>query len=338
MKYLWLSIALLVAGLASISGWVFTSIDNPSPNTANVQVQIKKGAGIRDVASGLANANVIRSAQAWTLFALLTDQAKSILPGTYIIAPKTTGRDLLQQISTTPIDDREVSVTILEGWKLQEIADELEKKDVVGAQVFLNAAQHPSTSSLDLTKFAIAGAKPANVDLEGYLFPDTYRFFKKSTASEVISKMLGNLDARYDASMRTATQNSGHSIHEILTMASILEKELTTTTDKAKGSDVFWKRINVGMPLQSNVTIMYAMGLAEDKLSIADTKFESPYNTYKYKGLPPGPINSPSLNSIQAAIHPESNPYYYFLASPAGVTYFAKTLEEHNIYKAKYLK
>lgn len=338
MKYVWLSVGLLILGLGAISGWVFTSIDQPSPNTANAQVQIAKGAGIRDVAAGLAKAKVIRSAQAWTLFALLTDQAKSILPGTYIIAPKTTGRALLQQISTTPVDDREVSVTILEGWKLQEIADELEKKDVVGAQVFLNVAQRPSASGIDLNTFAIAGSKPANVDLEGYLFPDTYRFFKKSTAVEVIKKMLNNLDVRYDAAMRTATQNSGHSIHEILTMASILEKELTTTADKAKGSDVFWKRIKVGMPLQSNVTIMYAMGLKEDRLSIADTKFESPYNTYKYKGLPPGPINSPGISSIKAAITPEPNNFYYFLASPAGVTYFAVTLEEHNINKAKYLK
>lgn len=333
-----MTLGVVLLALIVVSGWVFTSVDATMKGDAPITVTIAKGAGIRDVSARLEASGVISSQQAWTLFALVTDQAKSILPGTYTIQPQSSGRDILRQITSESNVEKDIAVTILEGWTLKQIAAELETKGIVNAQEFLNIAQHPATSGLDLTKYAIVSQKPSSVDLEGYLFPDTYRFFRRTDPKVVIGKMLENLDTRYSAVLRADTASSGHTIHEILTMASILEKELTTASDRAKGSDVFWKRISVGMPLQSNVTIMYAMGLTEDRLSIADTKFESPYNTYKYKGLPPGPINNPGLVSIEAAIHPEKNQFYYFLASPAGVTYFAKTLEEHNAYKAKYLK
>jgi UPF0755 protein len=230
-------------------------------------------------------------------------------------------------------------VKIDDGMTTTDIAKLLDSKGVISADVLLAATfKHDSRQVVD-KEYSFFADKPSTADLRGYLFPDTYRFFKDSSVSTVLQKFFDNFDARVSDTLRQAAKNSGHTLFEELIMASILEKELKSDTDRAKGADVFWKRIEIGMALQSNATILYAAGLTEDNLSIADTKFDSPYNTYLHKGLPPGPINNPSIKSLRAAIYPEKNPYYYFLSAPdTGTTYFAKTLDEHNEYKAKYLK
>lgn len=121
-------------------------------------------------------------------------------------------------------------------------------------------------------------------------------------------------------------------------MASILEAELQTDVDRAMGADVFWKRLAIDMPLQSDATVNYVTGKGKLQPSIADTKVDSLYNTYQHRGLPPGPINNPSLSAIRAAINPTSNPYYFYLTAPDGKTIFSKTLDEHNRNKATYLR
>ena len=331
-------IALLVLSVAGFSWWVFSTVGTAAKTTSAVDFTVSKGEGVRAVAQKLYDAHLIDSRQSWTLFVILTGQRGSILPGTYSIPAGASGKVVINTMTANPPNANEVKVTIPEGLKATEIATLLEKAGVVNATEFLAIVQHPASSGIDLTPYAVASQKPTTVDLEGYLFPDTYRFFKHSTAIEVVKKFLANLDLRYTADLRQSGTLAGHTPHQILTMASILEKELKSNSDRAKGADVFWKRITAGMPLQSNVTILYAMGLTEDHLTIADTKFNSPYNTYQNTGLPPGPINNPGLESIKAALFPEANPYYYFLASPTtGITYFAATLEEHNANKAKYL-
>ena len=137
--------------------------------------------------------------------------------------------------------------------------------------------------------------------------------------------------------MRDDIQNQGESIFEVVTMASVLEKEVRTAEDMKIASGIFWDRIGVGMPLQSCATIAYVLGTEKKQYSIADTQTPSPYNTYLNKGLPPGPIDNPGMNSILAAIYPTKTEYNYFLTDPAtGRTIFSKTLEEHAANKAKY--
>jgi UPF0755 protein len=202
MKYVWMTLGVVLLALIVVSGWVFTSVDATMKGDAPITVTIAKGAGIRDVSARLEASGVISSQQAWTLFALVTDQAKSILPGTYTIQPQSSGRDILRQITSESNVEKDIAVTILEGWTLKQIAAELETKGIVNAQEFLNIAQHPATSGLDLTKYAIVSQKPSSVDLEGYLFPDTYRFFRRTDPKVVIGKMLENLDTRYSAVLR----------------------------------------------------------------------------------------------------------------------------------------
>jgi UPF0755 protein len=173
--------------------------------------------------------------------------------------------------------------------------------------------------------------------LEGYLFPDTYYFNYGDTAIEVAKTMLANFGEKLTSKLRSEIKNQGKTIYEIVTMASLIEKEAATDTDRKLISGVLWKRLDAGMRLQVDATVLYATGKT-GSVSIEDTKTDSPYNTYMHAGLPAGPICSPSLNSILAAIYPQDSPYWYYLATPEGKTIFSKTLEEHNAAKYKYLK
>jgi UPF0755 protein len=149
--------------------------------------------------------------------------------------------------------------------------------------------------------------------------------------------MLENFDEKLTLQMREEIKSQEKSVFEILTMASILEKEVKSENDMKIASGIFWDRIEAGMPLQSCATVAYVLGQEKKQYSIADTQISSPYNTYLVKGLPPGPIDNPGMNSIEAAIYPTKTEYQFFLTDPAtGNTIFSKTLEEHAANKAKY--
>ena len=199
-------------------------------------------------------------------------------------------------------------ITIIEGWNLKDIAKYLEKQGIVVRD----------------------GLAP---ELEGYLFPDTYEISPEDGIDEIIKIMLDNFDKK-----------AGLFSPEVITMASLIEKEVRVLEDKKIVSGIFWKKINRGESLYSCATIAYILGrenwtFEEMREEIASGKdIDSPYNTYKYQGLPLGPISNPGLESIMAAIYPKDSDYWYYLSTPEGKTIFSKTLEEHNIAKAKYLK
>lgn len=335
--YAFLGGVMIVAGVAV--WWMLSSVNHVSgASTDQITLTIAKGEQLRSVARDLENKKLIPSAGAWTLYAITQGQRSGILAGDYILDHGMSGREILRILTSENSDDKEVTIKILEGLTNVEIANLLEQKGVVSAREFLTAVRATDSRTVVDTTYAFLADKPTTADMEGYLFPDTYRFFKKSTAGAVLQKFLDNFDVRVTTTMRQAATASGRTLYEELTMASIIEKELKTEADRAMGADVFWKRIAIGMPLQADATVNFATGKNTTNVSNADTQTDSLYNTYKYKGLPPGPINNPSLSALRASIYPKSNPYYYYLTAPDGTTYFAKTLEEHNEYKAKYLK
>jgi UPF0755 protein len=167
--------------------------------------------------------------------------------------------------------------------------------------------------------------------LEGYLFPDTYRFYAGTPAETVVRKMLDTYEAKI-ASLKNQPD------HADLTLASLVESEVKTDADRAKVADILKRRLAAGMPLQLDSTVNYATGKSSPAVSSNDLAVNSPYNTYKYKGLPPGPIANPGMSSISAALAPTPNPYWYFLTAPDGTVIYSQTLVEHNAAKAKYLK
>lgn len=172
---------------------------------------------------------------------------------------------------------------------------------------------------------------------EGFLFPDTYYFFPNVTTQAIGEKMLATFSRRIEP-LESEITSSGHTLQEIVIMASILEKEAATPEDRATISGILWNRIAKGMPLQVDATFMYLLGKTSSELTTADLQFKSAYNTYINKGLPYGPIGNPGIDAIRAAIHPRQSQYLYYLSGKDGVMHYAKTFAEHKANKLKYLK
>ena len=228
---------------------------------------------------------------------------------------------------------------VIEGWRNSDISNLLVKNNLATTDEFIQAQK-----DFDTTKFSFLADKSKGTDLEGYLYPDTYRVFASSTASEIISKMLANFDQKLTPKMRADIAAQGKTISEILTMASIIEKEAPISYAKGDNSDariisgIFWRRIKNGQALQSCATLAYVLGVDKPQYSEIDTKTNSPYNTYLNRGLPPGPISNPGILAIEAAIYPTPSNYNYFLTpTDSKSIVYATTYEEHLRNKNKYL-
>lgn len=239
----------------------------------------------------------------------------------------------------------EINITVVPGWNLRQIADDWVAKGLIKqpAELFsvVGFPLKDYTSSLSWVasgNYPLLLDKPAKISYEGYLFPDTYRVYRDSSLDEVLKKIFSNLENKITAEMKTEIVRQKKDFFEILTMASIVEKEAPDNENMAKIADIFWRRLDDGWPLQSCATVNYITGKSSPAVSSADKAVDSPYNTYKYRGLPPGPICNPSLNAIKAAIYPEKNSYVYFMSGSDGTIHYARTLEEHNANVAKYLR
>lgn len=242
------------------------------------------------------------------------------------------------------------SVTLIEGWNSQQIAEKLASSQLgFTTDDFLQIAGRPRQNYQSLPvnqwphdfsqSYGFLADKPKNRGLEGYLFADTYRFRPSSSPIEVVEKMLDNFDRQLNTKMRQDIAKQGKTIYQIVTMASLIEKEVRSEKDMQIVSGIFWRRLADGQRLESCATLAYILGENKPQYSYKETRIESPYNTYLNSGLPPGPICSPSLKAIKAAIYPIANNYNFFLTRPDnGQTVFSRTFDEHKVNKAKYLK
>ncbi|MFA6525976.1 MAG: endolytic transglycosylase MltG [Candidatus Buchananbacteria bacterium] len=231
---------------------------------------------------------------------------------------------------------RERKMTIIEGWRLKDISAYLEREGIVEENKFLEAAK--ISNWRDEYIFL---KDPKIKSLEGFLYPDTYNIFTDVTAEDIIKKLLDEFDDKVTDKMRADLKAQNRSLFDVVILASILEREISNKpafdSDRAIVADIFWKRLSIGMGLQSDATVNYITGKTSTRPTLKDLEIDSPYNTYKYRGLPPGPINNPSLASLMAVIYPAKNDYYYFLTDETGKAYFAKTYEEHLSNIRKYL-
>ena len=295
---------------------IFFAYEIRIPHTAfhgTKQIEIVPGLGSRKIGELLKHEGLIRSKWAFVTYVSLRGEASYLKPGAYAFKDNATipaiAHDLISGAA-------ELSITIPEGWTSKEIAAYLDQQSI--------------TPTKDFEK--------ASAGLEGYLFPDTYRFFKHTPVEQVVIKMLQNFDAKFSNDLRQETLHQNHTTFEIITIASLIEKEVASDSDRALVSGILWKRMKLNIPLQVDATVLYARPKRIGKVTLADTKINSPYNTYRYTGLPPAPIANPGLSAIRAALYPKKSPYLYYLSTPDGKTIFSKTREEHNRAKAKYLK
>lgn len=283
-----------------------------------------------DIGENLQKEDVIGSKYYFYYYAWRYQLRGKMLAGTYIIPPGSSLAEMTHLFTKGVIKEEkpvEVSITFREGKTIEEFAQEVEAKGFPHED-FLALAQKPTPEILEDYDFL-----KKDQSLEGFLFPETHFFLKDATAEDIIRKYLSEFDKQVSQSMRDDIENQGKNLYDVIVLASIVEGEVTENIDRGLVAGVFQNRLDIDMPLQTDASIDYIKGIAEIKHTLEDLKIDSPYNTYLYPGLPPGPLNSPSLKSIIAAMNPTETEYFFFLNSNRdenrGETIFAETYDQH---------
>jgi len=333
-KRLYIAVGLFFI-FALVAFYFFNRQTSFSHGTGNIErtFEIEEGEGVKEISRKLENSQLIAGGLYFNYYVWKTESREKLQAGKYELRGSMTIPEIVQVFSLGEIVSNEVKIMFPEGTSARGMADILKQKGFDGGS-FLKKINSGAEMTND---YDFLNSKPQKANLEGFLFPDTYIFFKNAKVEDIVDRMLLNFDERLTPKMREDIKNQGKDIYQILTMASILEKEVKTAEDMKIVSGIFWDRIEVGQSLQSCATIAYVLGEEKKQYSLEDTRTPSPYNTYINRGLPPGPINNPGIKAISASIYPTETDYNYFLTDPAtGKTVFSRTLEEHAANKAKY--
>ena len=226
-------------------------------------------------------------------------------------------------------------ITLPEGLRSDEIAQLLEQEGVLDAAAFMALVRNPPTTLIE--RFPFLETRPDDQGLEGFLYPDTYRFRLNEEPERLVARLLENFNDTIVLPFYGSTMPP-QDFYARLTLASIIEKEVADSFSRRMVADVFLKRLNAGIPLQADSTINYITGRSDRSARSEDLLIASPYNTYRMIGLPPGPIANPGNDALKAVRTPLSNPYYYFLTDRQGVVYYARTFDEHQNNRLKHLR
>ena len=322
----WLCIGLCVVLLSAGAAFALTgggSWDNVSEanRQQNVYVKVKPGMDAGTIGELLQHHGIIHSKYKFWLMAKLNGYDSKFRTGSYAFRHDMDPREVLQILVSGTTST--IKFTIPEGYTIREIAGRLADEGVVEKDVFLKAAKDFAPYSY------IKKDKRAEFYAEGFLFPDTYEISSDAAAEDILKMMSRNFDQRLTAQMREEAADKGLSVYELITLASLVEKEARFAEDRPIIAQVFLKRLRIGMPLQSDTTLQYLLDEPKEDVSIQDTKMESPYNTYQNKGLPPGPIANPGTASIEAVLHPADTDYLYFVADRHGRNHYSMSYDEH---------
>lgn len=284
-----------------------------------VRITIAPGASAASVGAELETRGVIRSAWAWGVRARRAPTKITLQPGVYDVSPGESPARILRRLVDG--DVARVKVTFPEGFTLRQVARRLGARRIVGDENrFLDLVSRQGNT------LRASFRPPAR--LEGYLFPDTYTFPVGASETQIAQQMLGNFDRL--VARGTRNKRAALPLSDIVIIASLIEREAKVDRDRARIAGVIYNRLKKKMPLQIDATVQYARGKHVSRLLFKDLTINSPYNTYKRKGLPAGPICNPGLASLKAALAPETHPYLFYVARKDGSHVFGRTLAEHN--------
>ena len=276
--------------------------------------KVQDNATVKEIANALAKDGFIIDPFGFSLFVRLSSDEKSIKSGEHSFDNVYTIFGLISEMKKSVIGEQ-IVVTIPEGFTVNDIDQRLFESGLISKK----------GEFFDFAK-----------GYEGFLFPDTYFFYKGITVDEIVKMMKSRFQNILPQDFAVKARAKGFTESQVITLASIVEKEVKFDKDRPLAASVFINRLKIDMPLQADSTILYIIPEHKEWLTADDYKVDSPYNTYLYKGLPPGPICNPSIKSIDAVIDAPESPYYYFITKPDGEAIFEKTLEEHDRDLAKY--
>jgi UPF0755 protein len=353
MRFLPVVAVLVVLAMTAATVWTITGtpaiVDEipatpfptpPTPAPEPVSISVKDGEGVQDIGQILEDQGVIDSAIQFRVLVELLGYERMLQAGEYEFDPNTPALQVVYRMRRGIVSP--LFVTVVEGWRLEQIADALDEQGVISREDFLQAAL---AGNFDFDFLKRLGP---DTPLDGYLFPATYFYRRDDAAEDVIQPMLEAMDANFTTKLRDDALDQGLTMHGVLTLASIIEREAQVPEERPMMAQVFLKRLRLGFPLEADPTVQYA--LAEDPESVAefglwkaglteeDLGVDSPYNTYRFGGLPPAPISAPRLASIEAVIEPADTNYLFFVAKPDGSHAFAETLQEHQENIEEYLR
>jgi len=299
---------------------------------------VKPGDNFLKVSTNLKKAGAIKSSFFFEIYLIFSNQTKILKAGTYQILPEMSIIDIVKLLTSgKTINWR---LTIPEGFNIREIENRLKESCLL---TFKNIRENCDFDLKSLKikdfqeQFSFLQEAPKESSLEGFLFPDTYELPFDIDNVKIAKIMLSNFEKKVFLKFKSDFQNQKKNFFSIITMASLIEKEVPSFKDKEIVSGILWKRLETKMPLQVDATINYISGKNKFRISFEETKIDNPYNTYRYLGLPPTPISNPGLESIRAALFPKESPYWFYLSTPAGETIFSKNFKEHLLAKEKYL-
>jgi len=318
LRFLILCIVIIVLGIAGLLLWQ----DGVSPvdesDEKSLTFTVEKGESIRAIAGRLASQRLIRSRTVFFLLVKLKGIDDEIQAGDFHVARSMKADEIADALTHGAID---VWITTLEGWRVEEIATKLTEELKIPGQEFIAASE------------------------EGYMFPDTYLIPKNTSGASVAAIFRANFDKRVTQEMRETASSEGLTIDQVVILASLVEREGRNSVDRPLIAGVLLNRMKLQMPLDVDATLQYAKGYSvsekswwKKNLTDEDKRIDSPYNTYKNAGLPPGPISNPGLVSINAVLHPTPSDYIFYLHDPSGEAHFAKSLREHEENIDKYLR
>ncbi|MBN8191060.1 endolytic transglycosylase MltG [Bacillus sp. NTK074B] len=335
----------IVIGGTAIGGYLYvnSALKPVDPDNTNpVKVDIPIGSGVTSIGSILEDKGIVKNSTVFKYYVKFNNEA-GFQAGSYDLTPSMTLNEIVNSLKTGKVMRKaEFKITIPEGLQLDQISEiiaekspytkeEIEKKLNDKKWLEQLKEEYPELITDEILN------KDIKRPLEGYLYPATYPFYEKKPSLDTILKKMIAQTNEVLAQYQEAMAANDYTPHELLTLSSLIEEEATEKADRGKISSVFYNRIEEGMPLQTDPTVLYALGKHKDKTVYKDLEVKSPYNTYQVKGLPPGPIANAGVSSIEAALQPEDTEYYYFLAASNGSVYYSETLDEHNEKKAKYI-
>jgi UPF0755 protein len=336
---------LLLIGVMASGGYLYIQSALKPVNTESKEekkVEIPIGSSVTGIANILEDNGIIKDAKVFKYYVKFKNES-GFMAGEYTLSPSMTLPTIINNLKTGKVT-REVALklTLPEGIQLKQIAEIISSKTNQKSDDVFKTLNDPSFIKSLMEKYPELLteeilAKNIKYPLEGYLFPATYSFYKVNPSlEEVVSEML-NQTKKVLGKFEVEMVELKYSPHELLTMASLIEEEATEQVDRHKISSVFYNRIEEGMPLQTDPTVLYAQGKHKERVYYKDLEVDSPYNTYKVTGLPPSPIANAGEMSIEAALYPEETEFLFFLATAEGEVLFSKSLDEHNQKKAEHI-
>ena len=316
----------LVACLGAAAAAVLVSqrLDEPYQGFAGTEqfVDIPPGTGTTAIGRRLIDAGIVRDEMTFRIAIWWTGQSRALQAGEYRFDRPVSPRDAIARLARGDVYARRI--TFPEGLTIEEMAALYESREFGNGADFVQAARNASL---------VRDIDPAATDLEGYLFPETYQVPRGTAPAGLVRAMVDRFRASYDATLRALAAEQGFTTRQVVTLASLIEKETGQAAERPIVAAVYRNRLRIGMGMQADPTVVYAMrkaGRYEGNIRRPDLQMDSPYNTYRHPGLPPGPIAAPGRASLEAAVMPASVPYLYFVSRNDGSHVFAETLDEHN--------